>query len=306
MNNETHENTPLTFGDEVIEMSQPNEVVSEMSQVLPEATATVSENGPQFTEAVKTDHSISQENTAAIETPEFTEKVKETVARVTLQEATATPQPFAQAIPTPVNVYGAQNSLPQRKLKKPMKVGWIISLVFLILSLIGIGAGSVMTANQIPAALKDLEKSTEKYPVETVAVGKLKVSGLTAGKKYTIVVIQTTGPSITEISVDGVKAEKSNVTQSIKLNAEESKTTFYMFDAKAGSATLSLKGATKDSTGKIIVTDDSYISNLMNVGIGVIIVAASFFIALFSFILFLIFLIIFLVKNSKYKQSLRA
>lgn len=215
-------------------------------------------------------------------------------------ENVQTPQQQSVA-PSPFTSQGLNNSHQQKVLKKPMKAGWIITLVMLVLSLIGVGVGTAMTVSTLPTLITDLEKENGKYPIESVEGEMFTINSLKAGKEYIFILSQSTNPRIESVTIDGQKphavSNSSSGGQAV---------VFYTFTAKADTAELTLNGFVPTSDASVIVADgEVYMPKLMSLGIGVIIAAIAGFIGFISFVLFLIFLIIFLVKNSKYKQQMR-
>ncbi|MGL4663215.1 MAG: hypothetical protein ACRCV7_06005 [Culicoidibacterales bacterium] len=217
---------------------------------------------------------ITEETNTVVETPAVTTEEK--------QGTPVTPQP------TTIN--------PTKKtVKKPKKIGWIITLVFSIISIIVAGVGMYMTVSGL-AGLEH-EVTTSKIPVESIGNGKLKVSQLEVGKKYMAVFTKSEGPVVTTIKVDGEEsAPLPKVEDSIRL---------FEFTSRKESVTMTLVGITEKSRGNIdVVESEAYTSYLMKIGIGAIIFAVGIFLGLINGILFIIFLILFLVKNNKYKRSL--
>lgn len=221
---------------------------------------------------------ITEETNTVVETPAVTTEEK--------QGTPVTPQP------TTIN--------PTKKtVKKPKKIGWIITLVFSIISIIAAGAGMYMTVTGL--AELEHEVTTSKIPVESIGNGKLKVSQLEVGKKYMAVFTKSEGPAVTTIKVDG---EESALLPSAIPNTEDS-IRLFEFTSRKESVTMTLTGITEKSRGNIdVVESEAYTSYLMKIGIGAIIFAVGIFLGLINGILFIIFLILFLVKNSKYKRSL--
>lgn len=223
-------------------------------------------------------------NEEQINITEETNTVVETPAVVT-EEKQGTP---VAPQPTTIN--------PTKKtVKKPKKIGWIITLVFSIISIIVAGVGMYMTVSGL-AGLEH-EVTTSKIPVESIGNGKLKVSQLEVGKKYMAVFTKSEGPVVTTIKVDGEEsAPLPKVEDSIRL---------FEFTSRKESVTMTLVGITEKSRGNIdVVESEAYTSYLMKIGIGAIIFAVGIFLGLINGILFIIFLILFLVKNNKYKRSL--
>lgn len=240
---------------------------------------------------------VSDENTKVVEEP-VVEQVEPTPVQTPEQPQVMQQVPVQTANP----VYTAPMGM-----KKPKKVGWIITLVFLIVSLIGVGIGTGVAVNGITSFAKNMDseavKKNEK-PIENLGDGEFLISSLESGETYIVVSSITSGPKITGVQVDGVPISEENTFESTNRNSTN--WNIYSFTATDTAALLTLKGVTAETVGDIhVVPGSEYVSSLMLTGVGGIIVAIAGFIAFINLVLFIIFLTIFLTRNSKYKQSLR-
>lgn len=252
---------------------------------------------------------IAEENTQGDVTPvveETATSTVETVAEVStatesvkdegVKEANTVPSPLGQKTN---QVFQTPPSAPA--VKKPRKIGWIIPLVFWIISLVGVSIGASMFIGGITTIEADIKSAGKNQkPTQNAGAGKLKVLSLEEGKQYIISLEQSDGPAVTGVTVDG-----NNLGNPIDLtlNGEKSGKLF-VFTASGKTASLELQGIDETSRGTISVIDGgTIISKVINIGIGGILMFVAGVIAFISFLLFAIFLILFLVKNSKYKQT---
>lgn len=236
---------------------------------------------------------VSDENIKAVEEPSIAPVESQTV-QTPVEPQVMQQVPIQPTKPAPLGM------------KKPKKVGWIITLVFLVLSLIGVGVGVGLMVNGIGSLAKSMDSETVKKnekPIENLGNGELIVSSLEKGKTYLIVSSIESGPKISGVRVDGVSVSEGNIFENV--NQKNDNLNVYSFTATDKTALLTLKGISGDTVGNIYVVDgEEYFSNAMLIGIGVIILVVAGFIAFINLILFIIFLTIFLTRNSKYKKSL--
>lgn len=202
------------------------------------------------------------------------------------------------------NPFGAQVMM-QKQLKKPKKLGWIISLSILIVSIITIVSGMLISGNGINELNKHIDNDSNVYERSLINSETYLYSGLTPGKEYFVALSQESGTQITSVEVDN-NSVSAFFEQARETNSNTKSFKVYRFVAKSDEAVVKVTPITKQTKAGLTVIDAEKSKGAVNQAVmGLFIFVIGVIIAVISFILFIVFFVIFLVKNSKYKKAQR-
>lgn len=206
--------------------------------------------------------------------------------------------------PMQQNPFGAQGMM-QRKVKKPMKIGWIISLIFVVVSSMVILTGVMVSAGGVNMIKQNIKNDSNAHATTNLSLDTYVYKDLTVGGEYAIVLSQNTGPEITSVIVDGITIS-SSYQETKKMNSNTESFKVYRFTARSNKVEVRVSPIEKKTDVKVsLLEEPKYGSALSQMIMGLIIFVGGILITVFSVIIFIIFLVIFLVKNSKYKQAQR-
>lgn len=204
-------------------------------------------------------------------------------------------------------------------IKKPMKLGWIITLALFVMSLIGVSIGGVLTATNDPVSIvKNIDSQLENYREgQEGFVSEKNLSsnekgftykGLTKGKAYIFVFLQTDGNLIENITFDNQTVHPffSDYSSSRTYNSRAIKNCKYYYVVANGSEMKINIDNIKGTAGRIALSDSKEItSKFESLTTGALLLLIFGIATVLTFIAFAAFLIIYLVKNNKYKAATR-
>lgn len=194
---------------------------------------------------------------------------------------------------------------PPLTVKKPTKLGWIITLVLLIFSVIGLIFGSVLMFGAIGKIDQEMGKENSEFPRVAVDSQTYIYSRLETGKSYYLLIEERDDAVADGIYVDGTLLTSSSKSENTKNNKRTS-LRLYKFTAKSNKAKVRIDVLKNPENAAMSISSaDKYDPILQQLGLGIMLLAISGVGAFITFILFIIFMIIFAMKNSKYKSSLR-
>lgn len=202
------------------------------------------------------------------------------------------------------NPFAGPNIVPL-KAKKPMKIGWILSLVLVAVSIMVIITGVMVSSDGIKTIKQNAKNYNEAYTATRVDSETYVYKGLTAGKEYAVVLSQQAGPEIMSVRIGSISfspvfQEKNN------LNSNKKSFKVYRFVAQSNSVEVKMSPIRQQTDVEISLLDESkYGSALSQMIMGLIILVVGILMTVLSVIIFIIFLVIFLIKNSNYKRVQR-
>lgn len=214
-----------------------------------------------------------------------------------------------------------QPSFQAKTLKKPMKIGWIISLGLLVITIISIVVGGVMISTN---NLNDTINQVDEKVVESVRYGKqngfiaasaastsdnsFTYTGLTPSRAYIFIVWQIEGEPIRKIKVNGneqaaIYSDQNKVEKFknfVTINRQ-----YYFIIAKGSEMKITLDQSINpnDTSGRCTLLESQELTSRVEIySFGWLIIFIAGGMSIILGISFLIFLSIYLVKNNKYKR----
>lgn len=203
------------------------------------------------------------------------------------------------------NPFGGPNVMPFKAAKKPMKIGWILSLVLVVASILVIITGMMVSGGGVKMIKQNAKNDNNTHAATKINSETYVYKGLTVGGEYAIVLSQNAGPEITSVTVDGITIS-SAYQETKRVNSNTESFRVYRFTAQSAKVEVRVSPIEKRTDVGVSLLDESkYGSALSQMIMGLIILIVGILITIVSVMIFIIFLVIFLVKNSNYKRAQR-
>lgn len=192
-------------------------------------------------------------------------------------------------------------------MKKPKKLGWIISLVAVGIGILGLVIGGILGASNNPSTIfKDIEQGinanqsgtlVSPSPDSKMTDAKYKVK---KGNAFLIAYYSEESSELPKMIVDGKEVSPLYTEQNTKVLEFDMKVKSYYY-VVATSDEMTIKFEDKGGE-QYLIGKANLIEKVNPIMSSRLIIMTAFIYIVITLIVFIIFLVIFLVKNSKYKK----
>lgn len=198
--------------------------------------------------------------------------------------------------------------------KKPKKLGWIISLVAVALGILGLAIGGVMSLSNNPKTIvENIEKEMDRNPSELfvnpqkgLPITKTEKSvkyRVTKGNAFLIVFLSDKSGDSPKITVDGKEVTPFYSEKDVQFVGTDVKVKNYYYVVATSDEMLIKQVGQEETTGfPYLIGKPEIIEKVTPIMTANFIVLSALVFSGIALIIFIIFLVIFLVKNSTYKK----